>query len=133
LNLWKKWEEFERGGDFLCWACGIAHNEVRNFLHRRGRDRVVFSDQLLSSLADVRLRVQPLLDERRSLLAECIKKLDFIAREMLERCYAGRNSMKVLARQFRTTPNALYVRLRRTRRELMDCVGQHAGKEEGGQ
>jgi RNA polymerase sigma-70 factor (ECF subfamily) len=131
LILWKKWEEFDRGGDFLNWACGIAHNEVRNFLRHRGRDRLVLSDKLLDSLADVRLRAQPLLDRRRSLLAECMKRLDFVARELLERCYAGRNSMKAIARQFRTTPNALYLRLRRIRRELMQCVEQQAGKEDG--
>ena len=132
LILWKKWEDFDRGGDFLRWACGIAHNEVRNFLRRRGRDRMVLSEKLLNNLADVRLREQPLLDRRHSLLTECIKRLDFAAREMLERCYAGRNSMRAIAEQFRTTPNALYLRLRRIRRELMECVEQHAGKEDGG-
>jgi RNA polymerase sigma-70 factor (ECF subfamily) len=132
LVLWKKWEEFDRGGDFLCWACGIAHNEVRNFLRHRGRDRMVLSDKLLNNLADVRLREQPLLDRRQSLLADCIKRLDFAAREMLERCYAAGSSMKAVARQFRTTPNALYLRLRRIRRELMECIEQQAGKEDAG-
>ena len=61
-----------------------------------------------------------------------MKKLDFVAREMLERCYAGRNSMKAIAQQFRTTPNALYLRLRRIRRELMECVQQQAAEEDGG-
>jgi len=56
------------------------------------------------------------------LLIECIKKLEFLARELLERCYAGSESMKVIARQFHTTPNALYLRLRRIRRDLMDCM-----------
>ena len=56
LILWKKWDEFDWGGDFLAWACGIAHNEVRNFLRHRGRDRLVLSDKLLDDLADVRSR-----------------------------------------------------------------------------
>jgi RNA polymerase sigma-70 factor (ECF subfamily) len=132
LILWKKWDEFDTAGDFLRWACGIAHNEVRNFLRSRGRDRVVLSERLLSNLADVQLRAQPLLDQRRSLLAECMKKLDFAARELLERCYAGRNSIKVIAQQFRTTPNAVYLRLRRIRRELIECVEKRASKKDVG-
>jgi len=153
LILWQKWDQFvvpPSGGEkfvvppsggsdrlepelptlFLRWACGIAHNEVRNFLRRRSRDRVVFSEKLMSDLAEVRLDVQPLLEARRGLLAECMKKLDYIAREMLDRCYAGRESIKQIAQQFRTTPNALYLRLRRIRRELMECVEQGTKREE---
>ncbi len=129
LILWQKWDQFvvppsggeafvvpPSGGEdplkpelqteFLRWACGIARNEVRNFLRRRRRDRVVLSEKLLDNLAEVRLEAQPLLEERRSLLAGCMKKLDFIARELLDRCYAGRESIKQIALQFRTTPNA---------------------------
>jgi len=122
LILWQKWEQFDSSREFLPWACGIAHNEVRNFLRTRGRNRVMLSEKLMGELADVRLDSQPLLDQRRDFLIECIKKLEFLARELLERCYAGRESMKVIARQFHTTPNALYLRLRRIRRDLMDCM-----------
>ena len=51
-----------------------------------------------------------------------MKKLDFVCREMLERCYAAGVSMGAVAKQFRMTPNALYLRLRRIRRDLMECV-----------
>ena len=39
LVLWRKHEEFDPSRDFLRWACGIAHNLIRNFRkqHRRGR------------------------------------------------------------------------------------------------
>jgi RNA polymerase sigma-70 factor, ECF subfamily len=130
LVLWQKWDQFDPQQDFLSWACGVARNEVRNFLRRRGRDRVVLSDRLMTDLADVRLEVQPLLEERRTLLVECMKKLDFIARELLERCYLGSESMKAIARQFRTTPNALYLRLGRIRRELMECIEQGTQRED---
>jgi RNA polymerase sigma-70 factor (ECF subfamily) len=126
LMLWKKWDEFDTAGKFLPWACSIAQNQVRNFLRRHRRDRVVLNETLLSDLADLRLRLQPWLDQRRSLLAECTRKLDFAARELIERYYAGRNSIKAIARQFRTTPNALYLRLRKIRRELLECVEQHS-------
>ena len=90
----------------------------------------MLSERLMDDLADVRLEVQPLLEERRGLLAECMKKLDFMARELLERCYRGGESIKAIARQFRTTPNALYLRLRRIRRELLECVEQGAKRED---
>lgn len=122
LILWQKWEQFDQKQDFVAWACGIARNEVRNFLRTRGRERVAFSDKLMNELADVRLEVQPLLEKRRNLLVACMKKLDFLARELLERCYQNKEPMKIIARQLRTTTNGLYLRLRRIRRELLDCI-----------
>ena len=122
LILWQKWEQFDRSQDFLRWACGIARNEVRNFHRRHAGRRAVFSDELINQLADVRLDAQPALEERRSLLAKCAELLDFTARKLLERCYRDRSSMKAVARQFHLTPNAVYLRLRRIRRELMECI-----------
>ncbi|MEN6449240.1 MAG: sigma-70 family RNA polymerase sigma factor [Thermoguttaceae bacterium] len=126
LILWQKWDQFTPDGEFIRWACGIAHNEVRNFLRRHRGDRVTLSETLLGNLAEVRLETQPLLEARRTMLAECMKKLPFIARELLDRCYAGRQSIKAIAQQFRTTPNALYLRLRRVRRDLMECMASVA-------
>jgi RNA polymerase sigma-70 factor, ECF subfamily len=130
LILWQKWDQFDPNRGFLPWACGIARNEIRNFRHHRDRDQVALSDTLLDALAEARLESQPLLEERRGLLAECMKRLEFVARELLERCYAGREPIPVIARQFRTTPNAVYLRLRRIRRDLMECIEQNANREE---
>ena len=122
LILWQKWEQFDASRDFVAWACGVAHNEVRNFLRRRNHDRVLLSEKMMHDLADLRIEAQPMLEERRNAMVDCVKKLDFLCREMLERCYAAGASMKAVARQFRMTPNALYLRLRRIRRDLLECV-----------
>jgi len=122
LILWKKWERFDSSRSFVHWACGIAHNEVRNFLRGRGCDRIVFNEELIAEVADVRLQSQAILEPRRDALVNCMKKLDFLCRQLLERCYAGRESMQTIAQQFQTTPNALHLRLRRIRRDLMQCI-----------
>ena len=70
--------------DFLRWACGIARNEVRNFQRRQAARRMVFSEELINSLAVVRLDAQPLLEKRRAMLAACAEKLDSTARKLFE-------------------------------------------------
>jgi RNA polymerase sigma-70 factor, ECF subfamily len=129
LILWQKWEQFDPSRDFVAWACGIAHHEVRNFLRRRGHERVVFSEKVMDDLANLRAESQPILEPRRDALVDCMKKLDFVCREMLERCYAAGASMGAVAKQFRMTPNALYLRLRRIRRDLMECVHRTISEE----
>jgi RNA polymerase sigma-70 factor, ECF subfamily len=132
LVLWKKWEEFDFCSDFLHWACGIAHNEVRNFLKGRGRDRLVFNDEMMSDLADVRIKMQANSSTHRDALIECMKRLTFTWRELLSRCYSGKESMPAVAKQFHMTPNALYLRLRKIRRDLLACIHKTLDDGDGG-
>lgn len=78
LILWQKWDQYDRSQDFL-WACGIARNVVRNFLRCQAGRRIVFSEELVNELAEVRLDAQRLLEEQRGLLVKCIERLDFSA------------------------------------------------------
>src|SRR5437899_2667383 len=52
LVMWKKFDQFEPGTDFLCWACTIARFEVLKCRRKHARDRHVFDEQLLDALAD---------------------------------------------------------------------------------
>src|SRR5260370_21160240 len=67
LILWRKWQQFDPGRDFVRWACGIAHHEVSNFLRKRAdRGRVYLSEDVLAELAEVRLEAHDGLAGRRS-------------------------------------------------------------------
>ena len=50
MVLWEKAGEFRPDGDFLCWACGITHNVVRNWRVKKRCDRHCFSDELVSRM-----------------------------------------------------------------------------------
>src|SRR5262245_54687494 len=52
LVLWKKFDTYETGTNFFAWACKIARLQALKFRERRGKHAVVFSDQLLDTLAD---------------------------------------------------------------------------------
>jgi RNA polymerase sigma-70 factor, ECF subfamily len=130
LALWQTWDRFDLAQDFLPWACGVARNMVRNFLRRHGRDRVVLNEQLMFELSQMRIEEQPLLEKRGDLLAECIEKMPAPSRKLLEQCYAHETPMKAIAEQLHMTPNALYLRLRRIRRELMECIDQGMNRQD---
>ena len=44
--LWKKMEQFDSDGSFFHWACGVAFNEVRNFLTVQRRGKLHFDYRL---------------------------------------------------------------------------------------
>src|SRR3954471_3241602 len=52
LALWKKWQQFDPGRDFVRWACGMAHYEALTFLRKHAdRRRVALSEDVLSEVA----------------------------------------------------------------------------------
>ena len=125
LVLWKKWQQFDPGRDFVRWACGMAHHEVRNFLRKHaGRGRVYLSEDVLAEVAHARLEIHDVLESRRRALRHCLDQLPPGNRELLERCYAGKDSIKAIAEDLGHRPNALYMILKRLRRALFDCINR---------
>ena len=132
LVLWKKWQQFELGRDFVAWACGIAHYEVRNFLRKhKDKARVYLSEDVLEEVARVRLELHDVLEARRSALRHCLDQLKQTNRELLERCYAGKDSIKRIAEELGRRPNELYMTLKRLRRSLFDCINRTLAAESG--
>ena len=122
LTIWKRWEEFDPARDFSRWACGIAHNLVRNFVRKHERRQVALSPELLDAIGALRLEREELLEERREALGACLDKLPPDQRNLLEDFYLGdRNAGERAGRQGRT-PNLLYKILRKIRRVLHDCI-----------
>jgi RNA polymerase sigma-70 factor (ECF subfamily) len=130
LILWKKWQQFDPSRDFVRWACGIAHHEVQNFLRKHAnKGRVYLSEDVLAEVAQVRLEMPDVLEERRHALRHCLDQLKQTQRELLERCYAGKDTMKTIARDLGQPPNALYMTLKRLRRALFDCINRTLAAE----
>jgi RNA polymerase sigma-70 factor, ECF subfamily len=125
LILWKKWQQFDPNRDFVRWACGMAHNEVRNFLRKhQNQGRVYLSDEVLAEVAQVRLDFQDVLEERRYALRKCLDRLEQGKRDLLERCYAGKDSIKAIAEELGQRPNVVYMTLKRLRRGLFECINR---------
>src|SRR5205823_5024329 len=105
------------------WACGMAHNEALMFRRKHtARGRVALSDDVLAAVARDRLDLHDLLDARRHALGQCLDRLQRDSRDLLERCYAGKDSIKVIAADLGRPPNVVYMTLKRLRRALFDCI-----------
>jgi RNA polymerase sigma-70 factor (ECF subfamily) len=130
LVLWKKWQQFDPQRDFVSWACGIAHHEVRNFLRKhKDRGRVFLSEDLLEEMTRVRLDAHDVLEARRQALLHCLEQMEPASRALLERCYAGQDSIKTIAEDRGQRPNAVYMVLKRLRRALFECINRTLAAE----
>lgn len=127
LILWQKWDQFDASRGFLPWARGIAHNEVRNFLRRHERRNVHLSEPVVEMLAAEMEEDKP--EERWSALASCLQKLQQRQRDLVEQCYLGADGVKAAAASLNTTTAAVYMRLHRVRKTLVQCVNREMAAE----
>jgi RNA polymerase sigma-70 factor, ECF subfamily len=132
LILWRKWEEFDPRRSFFGWACGIAHNEVRNLFRRKNPTRLQLSPDLLAQITETRLQADELLERRSRFLALCLDKLLEGQRQLVERCYLANAPVKAIAEELHISPAALTMRLQRIRRTLFECIDLAQRNEEGG-
>jgi len=129
LALWRKFSTFRPDSDFMPWALGVARKEVLLYWRSRRRDRLVFSEQVLSQLADTSLTWAATNDPRKGALEACIEKLPPRQRQLISLFYGQRLSADVIAASWDRSVHAVYKALKVMRRNLMVCVDRTLASE----
>jgi RNA polymerase sigma-70 factor (ECF subfamily) len=128
--LWRKYDQFEPGTDFLSWACTVARFEALKYRRARARDRHLFGEELIALLADEGVVEAEVRERERRALERCVQKLPHRQRELIERCYSGGASIKEVAVSLGRSATGLYKALDRIRAILMQCI-EHSLAQEG--
>lgn len=123
IVLWEKFGEFDEGRDFRKWACGVARFEVLAYWRDKARDRHVFDETLLWTLAEEAVE-DSRGESRRAALETCLEKLPAWQREVVLAAYAPGARIHQLAAKRGQTPMSLYKLLHRIRLALLDCIGR---------
>ncbi len=127
--IWRKFQQFELGSNFLAWAGKIAHFEVLKHRERRHRDRHRFSDEFVNHVAEEALEDSEQLEARRMALLTCLQKLRSADRELLRQRYATGHSGQDVADQLNRPVNSVYQSLGRIRRTLLECINRQLSTE----
>ena len=128
LVMWRRFETYDSGTDFVAWATTVAFYEARNFLRSAGRSRVKFDDQLLEVLAAQRAIDVRRWDARLEALDECVEKLNPAGREIVAAVYGEGVEVAELARRQGLAVQTLYNKLNQIRRALAECVHRRLGE-----
>ena len=129
IVLWKKIDQFDPNGSFFHWACGVAFNEVRNFLTTQRRQRLYFDAELVELLAEEAKAEEELSEARLHALRACLSRLSQRQQQMLQRCYGEAASITEIAASLGRNRGALYKQLARLREKLLDCIRIRLAKE----
>jgi len=126
LECWKKFDDFDGGEDdvdaFVRWACVIARYKVLSHCRDHSRDRLVFRESVISSIADRSYELLGEKDRQRNSIEECLQQMDSAARRLLLSVYSPGDSVAKIASETGRKQRLLYTRLNSLRAMLLQCV-----------
>jgi len=123
--LWREYETFQLGTDFVKWVAVVAHNQVRKF--RRQQKQVGFQlvDITFDLLASEAVERVDLFDYRRDALRRCLTKLSNADRSLVQECYQDHKvNFKATAHKLGRPENTVYKAMNRIRRVLFECINR---------
>jgi RNA polymerase sigma-70 factor (ECF subfamily) len=124
--LWKQSAQFEPGSNFRAWAFRIAHFQYMAYRQKRLRDKVLFSDDLLSLLATEAKEIDERHEQRAISLQKCLELMPPRSREAIRLRYADELNVGEMVHRLHRNANTIYQILFRARRWLIECVQKDA-------
>ena len=122
LLMWRKFESYETGSNFVAWASTICYYEAKNFQRQSARSSLKFDDHLLALLATERVVDLDLQTQRIAALERCLNEVRPAERDLLKAAYAEHGGIIDLAAKLQRAPRTLYNKLTLLRRRLTECV-----------
>ncbi len=127
--LWEKSSEFEIGTNFVAWSFRIAYFQVLAHRKKQQRDRLVFDDTLLGSIASAASESDAAFESKQRQLRKCLDKLSQRQRECVQRRYDAGANLDAIAADMNLKSNAVKQLLYRARNALHRCVHSDMPKE----
>lgn len=122
IVIWRKFDQYDPETNFMKWGCVIARFEALAYRRKMARDRLVFREDILELMADEGIEE---LDSRRlehEALAICLEAMPEKQRRFITLAYTPGVKVKELAEEAGSSAAAFYMRLKRLRHQLMQCI-----------
>ncbi len=129
IVLWKQWNQFKPGSNFKAWAFRIAHFQYMAHRQKKIRDKVLYSDELLSMLACEAKEVDETHEQRATALEKCLAQMPARSREAIRLRYSDEAKVCDMAQKLNRNENTIYQILFRARKWLIDCVQRDVNPE----
>jgi RNA polymerase sigma-70 factor, ECF subfamily len=130
LILWEKRESYDPARSFIAWSYGIARNVALSFVREHRTPGATLNPELFTKIEEVRLHVGDVLQRQADALLHCLEQLSEKQRAFVMNCYSTDVPMAQLAGRLGLSENAIYLRLSRLRKTLLDCIRRTLRREE---
>lgn len=121
--MWKNFDRFEPGTNFVSWAVTVAKFQVLKYRkQQRSRSRFLLSDQAYDLIIQETQKLQDEGGDRLKALRECLRKLPEKDRQFIKMRYSEGATAKVVAQKVGTSIDAVYRYGARLNGMLLNCI-----------
>jgi RNA polymerase sigma-70 factor (ECF subfamily) len=122
-DMWKMFERYERGTNFLNWSLTIAKFRVSKFRREQNKKVRILDDIIFQKLAEELLKRKDTGDIQVA-LEGCLKRLDNSERELLRLHYEGGLTYRAIAEKYHYAERRIYSIMSRIHMALHNCILQ---------
>jgi RNA polymerase sigma-70 factor, ECF subfamily len=122
--MWKKFDNFVPGTDFVAWGVNIARYNILNFRKKQSQrgNRVVFNSDLIKTIEVKAKNADSKTDVRISALQKCIRKLSSHDRWLILLRYEQGMTTRKLADRIGVNIYSLYKTIPKIQDALLKCI-----------
>ena len=121
--MWKNYDRFEPGTNFVSWAVTIAKYQVLRYRKKQqSQSRLLLSDAAYDMLITETEKIQDEKSARLSALRECLNNLSDNERQFLKMRYSKGGTAKVVAQYVGLSIDAVYRQGARLLNMLLACT-----------
>lgn len=125
LLLWKHFDDFQVGTNFLAWARKTAFHQILTHRRQKKREHLSLDEEALEALGHAVSELAENSSPRQEALQECLVRLPTEHRQLVQLRYFDELEIDQVAERVNRTEAAVYRALSRVRMTLMECVQQH--------
>jgi len=129
MVMWRSFDQFEPGTNFLAWARKVAFNQILTYRRQKKRDHLPLSEETLEAIGHEVAKLSDQADGRREALQECLRRLPEEQRQMVLLRYYEELDIDNIAERISSTSGAVYRALSRVRFTLLACVEKKLANE----
>jgi RNA polymerase sigma-70 factor (ECF subfamily) len=123
--LWKKFDQYTAGTDFIAWSTVIARYEVMSYYKKKKRDGKIHFDEQMQRIIDADMEtVNSQFDNRIDALRKCLKKLISDEIQILKMRYEQDLSFAKIADRLSISSTAAFKKVSKIHSRLIQCIRQ---------
>jgi RNA polymerase sigma-70 factor (ECF subfamily) len=129
MLLWKHFDDFQIGTNFLAWARKTAFHQILTHRRQKKREHLPLDEVALEALGMAVTQLAGDVSLRQEALRACLARLPKEHRQLVQMRYYEDLEIEQVAGKLRRTAGAVYRALSRVRLSLMECVERQVARE----
>lgn len=119
--MWKKFDEFRIGTDFVAWGKTIARYRIMNYMQKNSTSKLLFDGEALEAIEAECGKMDNLAD-RLQAMRQCLRKLPAKEMRLLNMRYTDDLSFSRIALQLGVSKQSAYKVISRIHSVLANCI-----------